>query len=180
MRSLIHTQASQFLKRPAFFLGETWLNLMKPRRCSSIQHKETRAYYQVIRITERNLKIARVQFEDDLEKLHNQFYAMGSEIPIADCYGACLVVHMTSELDRQVVNATAGDPWKWKNLLVSAPCSLQPVSQDLRTVITVKASSDLERVGDHATYRWRYCSDEGEVRICGVCKKMPQQDGARC
>ena len=57
----------------------------------------------------------------------------------------------------------------------------QPVSQDLRTVITVlKASSDLERMGDHAvsiakaTVRMK-----GEVRIESV-ERCHQQDGARC
>ena len=33
----------------------------------------------------------RAQFEEDLEKLHNQFYAMGKEVLSADqSYSACL------------------------------------------------------------------------------------------
>ena len=32
----------------------------------------------------------RSQFEEDLEKLHNQFYAMGQEVLADQSYSACL------------------------------------------------------------------------------------------
>ena len=115
----------------------------------------------------------RVQFEEDLEKLHNQFYAMGNEVLSQINRTVRAFVTHDRELARQgieddaEVNEYEGKLEK-KSLEIIA--LQQPVSQDLRTVITVlKASSDLERMGDHAvsiakaTVRMK-----GEVRIESV------------
>ena len=115
----------------------------------------------------------RVQFEEDLEKLHNQFYAMGNEVLSQINRTVRAFVTHDRELARQVIedDAEVNDyEVKLEKKALEIIALQQPVSQDLRTVITVlKASSDLERMGDHAvsiakaTVRMK-----GEVRIESV------------
>ena len=115
----------------------------------------------------------RVQFEEDLEKLHNQFYAMGHEVLSQINRTVRAFVTHDRELARQVIedDAEVNDyEVKLEKKSLEIIALQQPVSQDLRTVITVlKASSDLERMGDHAvsiakaTVRMK-----GEVRIESV------------
>ena len=115
----------------------------------------------------------RVQFEEDLEKLHNQFYAMGNEVLSQINRTVRAFVTHDRELARQVIedDAQVNDyEVKLEKKSLEIIALQQPVSQDLRTVITVlKASSDLERMGDHAvsiakaTVRMK-----GEVRIESV------------
>ena len=112
----------------------------------------------------------RVQFEEDLEKLHNQFYAMGNEVLSQINRTVRAFVTHDRELARQVIEDDAEVneyEVKLEKKSLEIIALQQPVSQDLRTVITVlKASSDLERMGDHAvsiakaTVRMK-----GEVRI---------------
>ena len=115
----------------------------------------------------------RVQFEEDLEKLHNQFYAMGNEVLSQINRTVRAFVTHDRELARQVIEDDA-EVNEYEVILEKKSLEIialqQPVSQDLRTVITVlKASSDLERMGDHAvsiakaTVRMK-----GEVRIESV------------
>ena len=115
----------------------------------------------------------RVQFEEDLEKLHNQFYAMGNEVLSQINRTVRAFVTHDRELARQGIedDAEVNDyEVKLEKKSLEIIALQQPVSQDLRTVITVlKASSDLERMGDHAvsiakaTVRMK-----GEVRIESV------------
>ena len=115
----------------------------------------------------------RVQFEEDLEKLHNQFYAMGNEVLSQINRTVRAFVTHDRELARQVIedDAEVNDyEVKLEKKSLEIIALQQPVSKDLRTVITVlKASSDLERMGDHAvsiakaTVRMK-----GEVRIESV------------
>ncbi len=115
----------------------------------------------------------RVQFEEDLEKLHNQFYAMGNEVLSQINRTVRGFVTHDRELARQVIEDDAEVneyEVKLEKKSLEIIALQQPVSQDLRTVITVlKASSDLERMGDHAvsiakaTVRMK-----GEVRIESV------------
>ena len=115
----------------------------------------------------------RVQFEEDLEKLHNQFYAMGNEVLSQINRTVRAFVTHDRELARQDIedDAEVNDyEVKLEKKSLEIIALQQPVSQDLRTVITVlKASSDLERMGDHAvsiakaTVRMK-----GEVRIESV------------
>ena len=115
----------------------------------------------------------RVQFEEDLEKLHNQFYAMGNEVLSQINRTVRAFVTHDRELARQVIEDDAEVneyEVKLEKKSLEIIALQQPVSQDLRTVITVlKASSDLERMGDHAvsiakaTVRLK-----GEVRIESV------------
>ena len=115
----------------------------------------------------------RVQFEEDLEKLHNQFYAMGNEVLTQINRTVRAFVTHDRELARQVIEDDA-DINEYEVKLERKSFEIialqQPVSQDLRVVMTVlKAVSDLERMGDHAvsiakaTIRMK-----GEVRIQSV------------
>ena len=113
----------------------------------------------------------RVQFEEDLEKLHNQFYAMGNEVLSQINRTVRAFVTHDRDMAKEVIEEDA-EVNEYEVIALQ-----QPVSQDLRTVITVlKASSDLERMGDHAvsiakaTIRMK-----GEIRIQSVeeeIKKM--------
>ncbi|CAG6123882.1 TPA: phosphate signaling complex protein PhoU [Streptococcus pneumoniae] len=125
----------------------------------------------------------RSQFEEDLEKLHNQFYAMGQEVlsqinrtvrafVTHDCDLAKEVIEDDAEVNEYEV--------KLEKKSFEMIALQQPVSQDLRTVLTVlKAVSDVERMGDHAvaiaqaTIRMK-----GEERIPAVeeeIKKMGRE-----
>ena len=122
----------------------------------------------------------RVQFEEDLEKLHNQFYAMGNEVLSQINRTVRAFVTHDRDMAKEVIEEDAEVneyEVKLEKKSLEIIALQQPVSQDLRTVITVlKASSDLERMGDHAvsiakaTIRMK-----GEIRIRSVeeeIKKM--------
>jgi len=112
----------------------------------------------------------RAQFEVELGKLHNQFYAMGNEVlgQINNTVRA-FTTH-DRELAKEVIEADKKInefEVKHEKKSLEIIALQQPVSTDLRRVITVlKATSDLERMGDHAvsiakaTIRMK-----GEVRI---------------
>ena len=97
----------------------------------------------------------RTQFEEELDKLHNQFYAMGTEVLAQINKTVRAFVRHDRDLAKEVIEDDEGineyeTKLEKKSLEIIA--LQQPVSQDLRTVITVlKASSDVERMGDHAT-----------------------------
>ena len=122
----------------------------------------------------------RVQFEEDLQKLHNQFYAMGNEVLSQINRTVRAFVTHDRNLARQVIedDAKVNDyEVKLEKKSLEIIALQQPVSQDLRTVITVlKASSDLERMGDHAvSIAQATIRMKGEVRILSVeeeIKKM--------
>lgn len=122
----------------------------------------------------------RVQFEEDLQKLHNQFYAMGNEVLSQINRTVRAFVTHDRDLARQVIEDDAEVneyEVKLEKKSLEIIALQQPVSQDLRTVITVlKASSDLERMGDHAvSIAQATIRMKGEVRIQSVeeeIKKM--------
>ena len=96
----------------------------------------------------------RAQFEVELGKLHNQFYAMGNEVlgQINNTVRA-FTTH-DRELAKEVIEADKKInefEVKLEKKSLEIIALQQPVSTDLRRVITVlKATSDLERMGDHA------------------------------
>lgn len=97
----------------------------------------------------------RTQFEEELDKLHNQFYAMGTEVSQQISKTVRAFVSHDRELAKEVIEAdnTVNEyETKLEKKSLEIIALQQPVSTDLRTVITVlKASSDVERMGDHAT-----------------------------
>ena len=125
----------------------------------------------------------RSQFEEDLEKLHNQFYAMGQEVLSQINRTVRAFVTHDRDLAKEVIEDDAEvkeDEVKLEKKSFEMIALQQPVSQDLRTVLTVlKAVSDVERMGDHAvaiaqaTIRMK-----GEERIPAVeeeIKKMGRE-----
>lgn len=97
----------------------------------------------------------RTKFEEDLDKLHNQLYAMGNEVLTQLNKAVRAFVSHDRELAQEVIE---GDEQvnsfetKLEKKSLEMIALQQPVSTDLRKVITVlKASSDVERMGDHAT-----------------------------
>lgn len=125
----------------------------------------------------------RSQFEEDLEKLHNQFYAMGQEVLSQINRTVRAFVTHDRDLAKEVIedDAEANEyEVKLEKKSFEMIALQQPVSQDLRTVLTVlKAVSDVERMGDHAvaiaqaTIRMK-----GEERIPAVeeeIKKMGRE-----
>ncbi|HEW5085493.1 TPA: phosphate signaling complex protein PhoU [Streptococcus pneumoniae] len=125
----------------------------------------------------------RSQFEEDLEKLHNQFYAMGQEVLSQINRTVRAFVTHDHDLAKEVIEDDA-EVNEYEVKLEKKSFEMialqQPVSQDLRTVLTVlKAVSDVERMGDHAvaiaqaTIRMK-----GEERIPAVeeeIKKMGRE-----
>ena len=115
----------------------------------------------------------RVQFEEDLAKLHNQFYAMGNEVLSQINRTVRAFVTHDRELAKEVIEEDA-EVNEYEVQLEKKSLEIialqQPVSQDLRTVITVlKASSDVERMGDHAvSIAQATIRMKGEVRIQSV------------
>ncbi|MBF0698899.1 phosphate signaling complex protein PhoU [Streptococcus danieliae] len=115
----------------------------------------------------------RAQFEKELEKLHNQFYAMGTEVLSQINRTVRAFVTHDRELARAVIEEDA-DVNKYEVKLEEKSLEIialqQPVSHDLRTVITIlKASSDIERMGDHAvSIAQATIRMKGEVRIESV------------
>ncbi|SND28103.1 phosphate transport system regulatory protein PhoU [Streptococcus pneumoniae] len=125
----------------------------------------------------------RSQFEEDLEKLHNQFYAMGQEVLSQINRTVRAFVTHDRDLAKEVIEDDAEVneyEVKMEKKSFEMIALQQPVSQDLRTVLTVlKAVSDVERMGDHAvaiaqaTIRMK-----GEERIPAVeeeIKKMGRE-----
>lgn len=112
----------------------------------------------------------RSQFEEELDKLHNQFYAMGNEVLSQINKTVRAFITHDRELAKEIIDADAKInefELKLEQKSLEIIALQQPVSSDLRAVITVlKATSDLERMGDHAvsiaaaTIRMK-----GEVRI---------------
>ena len=81
----------------------------------------------------------RVQFEEDLEKLHNQFYAMGNEVLSQINRTVRAFVTHDRELARQVIedDAKINDfEVKLERKSFEIIALQQPVSQDLRVVMT--------------------------------------------
>ena len=115
----------------------------------------------------------RSQFEEELDKLHNQFYAMGNEVLGQINKTVRAFITHDRELAKEIIEADAKInefELKLEQKSLEIIALQQPVSGDLRAVITVlKATSDLERMGDHAvsiaeaTIRMK-----GEVRIPAV------------
>ena len=115
----------------------------------------------------------RTQFEEELDKLNNQFYAMGNEVLGQINKTVRAFITHDRELAKEIIEADAKInefELKLEQKSLEIIALHQPVSADLRTVITVlKATSDLERMGDHAvsiaeaTIRMK-----GEVRILSV------------
>ncbi|EHJ56495.1 phosphate transport system regulatory protein PhoU [Streptococcus urinalis FB127-CNA-2] len=125
----------------------------------------------------------RTKFEEELDKLHNQFYSMGTEVLGQINRSVRAFVSHDRDLAKNVIEndeVINTDETKLEKKSLEIIALQQPVSIDLRKVITVlKASSDVERMGDHAasiakaTIRMK-----GEERIPVVEEKINEMGKA--
>ena len=96
----------------------------------------------------------RTPFEEELEKLHNQFYAMGTEVASQLKKAVRAFISHDRDLAKEVIEndeIVNNYETKLEKKSLEIIALQQPVSSDLRTVITaLKASSAVERMGDHA------------------------------
>ncbi|HGI0155517.1 TPA: phosphate signaling complex protein PhoU [Streptococcus pyogenes] len=96
----------------------------------------------------------RTKFEEELDKLHNQFYSMGTEVLAQINKTVRAFVSHDRELAKEVIeedDTINNFETRLEKKSLEIIALQQPVSNDLRMVITVlKASSDIERMGDHA------------------------------
>ncbi|WP_057829531.1 phosphate signaling complex protein PhoU [Liquorilactobacillus cacaonum] len=96
----------------------------------------------------------RKTFNDELKKLHVRFAELGMMVNEAVFHATNAFVNHDKKLAESVIekdyviNGCENDLEKMTLELIAL---YQPVTEDLRDVITIlKASSDIERVGDHA------------------------------
>jgi len=96
----------------------------------------------------------RSQFEEDLQKLHDKFENMGKDVNTAISQSVKAFIDHDKSLAKEVIeedskiNAQELGLEKKSFEMIALQ---QPVTTDLRRIVTImKASSDLERMGDHA------------------------------
>lgn len=96
----------------------------------------------------------RTQFEEDLKNLHEQFSTMGNIVSNSIEKATRSFIEHDKNLAKEVIEADNEVNIMELNLdkkSFEMIALQQPVTTDLRMIVTVmKASSDLERMGDHA------------------------------
>lgn len=96
----------------------------------------------------------RTQFEEELNNLHQQFYEMGIAVSDAVHKSVRAFIKHDKELAKEVIlhdQAINDLESRLEQKSFEMIALQQPVTTDLRMIITImKASSDLERMGDHA------------------------------
>ena len=123
----------------------------------------------------------RTQFEEELLNLHNQFYEMGMMVSSAVHKSVKAYINHDKKLAQEVIDRDIeinDMEVKLEKKSFEMIALQQPVTTDLRMIITVmKASSDLERMADHAvsiaksTIRFK-----GETRIPEIEKEIQKSD----
>lgn len=96
----------------------------------------------------------RSQFENDLQKLHTQFYEMGTMVSDAIYKAVKSFINHDKNLAKEVIDndhSINEMEIKLERKSFEMIALQQPVTTDLRMIVTIlKASSDLERLGDQA------------------------------
>ncbi|AQW21186.1 phosphate transport system regulatory protein PhoU [Lentilactobacillus curieae] len=96
----------------------------------------------------------RALFEDELKKLHVRFSEMGINVSEQIYRATKAFVDHDKQLAQEVIdydNETNDDEMGLEKQALELIALQQPVATDFRVIISIlKASSDLERVGDHA------------------------------
>lgn len=119
----------------------------------------------------------RTQFEEELLNLHNQFYEMGMMVSNAVHKSVKAYIkhdkHLAQEVidhDEEINNMETRLEKKSFEMIALQ----QPVTTDLRMIITVmKASSDLERMADHAvSIAKSTIRVKGQTRIAEIEKEI--------
>lgn len=119
----------------------------------------------------------RTQFEEELLNLHNQFYEMGMLVSSAIHKSVRAYVRHDKEIAQKVIEndlAINNMEVRLEKKSFEMIALQQPVTTDLRMIITVmKASSDLERMGDHAvSIAKSTIRVKGETRIAEIEKEI--------
>lgn len=119
----------------------------------------------------------RTQFEEELLNLHNQFYEMGMLVSSAIHKSVRAYVKHDKEIAQEVIEndeAINNMEVRLEKKSFEMIALQQPVTTDLRMIITVmKASSDLERMGDHAvSIAKSTIRVKGETRIAEIEKEI--------
>ncbi len=119
----------------------------------------------------------RTQFEEELLNLHNQFYEMGMLVSSAIHKSVRAYVRHDKEIAQEVIEndlAINNMEVRLEKKSFEMIALQQPVTTDLRMIITVmKASSDLERMGDHAvSIAKSTIRVKGETRIAEIEKDI--------
>lgn len=119
----------------------------------------------------------RTQFEEELLNLHNQFYEMGMMVSNAVHKSVKAYIKHDKELAREVIDhdVEINDmEVRLEKKSFEMIALQQPVTTDLRMIITVmKASSDLERMADHAvSIAKSTIRVKGETRIPEIEKQI--------
>ena len=119
----------------------------------------------------------RTQFEEELLNLHNQFYEMGMRVSSAIHKSVRAYVRHDKEIAQEVIEndlAINNMEVRLEKKSFEMIALQQPVTTDLRMIITVmKASSDLERMGDHAvSIAKSTIRVKGETRIAEIEKEI--------
>ena len=119
----------------------------------------------------------RTQFEEELLNLHNQFYEMGMLVSSAIHKSVRAYVRHDKEIAQEVIEndlAINNMEVRLEKKSFEMIALQQPVTTDLRMIITVmKASSDLERMGDHAvSISKSTIRVKGETRIAEIEKEI--------
>ncbi|WEG74139.1 phosphate signaling complex protein PhoU [Vagococcus intermedius] len=125
----------------------------------------------------------RTQFEDDLKNLHQKFYSMGQLVSTAVFKSVKAFIKHDKEIaygvidEDQQINELEVQLEKKSLEMIALQ---QPVTTDLRIIITVmKASSDLERIGDHAvSVAKSTIRVKGNARIIEVEEKISEMADA--
>ncbi len=119
----------------------------------------------------------RTQFEEELLNLHNQFYEMGMLVSSAIHKSVRAYIRHDKEIAQEVIEndlAINNMEVRLEKKSFEMIALQQPVTTDLRMIITVmKASSDLERMGDHAvSIAKSTIRVKGETRIAEIEKEI--------
>ena len=113
----------------------------------------------------------RSQFESDLKNLHEQFYDMGTTVSDAIYKAYKAFINHDKDLAQEVIESDHiinEMEIKLEHKSFEMIALQQPVTTDLRMIVTIlKASSDLERLGDHAV-----AIAKATIRVKGK-KRMP-------
>ncbi|WP_412988634.1 phosphate signaling complex protein PhoU [Pediococcus siamensis] len=112
-------------------------------------------------------------FEDELKKLHGKFTEMGINVSEAIYRASKSFIDHDKALAQQVIDhdeAINEEEIKLEDQALMLMALQQPVATDFRRIIIVlKASSDLERIGDHAVGIARESIElKGEHRVSEI------------
>lgn len=118
----------------------------------------------------------RTQFENDLQNLHSQFYEMGTMVSDAIYKSVQAFINHDKVLAQEIIDNDHNInemEIKLEKKSFEMIALQQPVTTDLRMIVTVlKASSDLERLGDQAV-----SIAKATIRVKGN-KRIPDVESA--